>query len=244
METGVSTSNEPVFSTALLLEDETNLAVALKIALRRLGIACSHASTLKQARDLIAKGPKPEFLLLDRALPDGDGLELCGEMRRKGYEGAIMVLTATGETRERVMGLRTGADDYLPKPFSWEELEARVLALSRRFKMASPKGAVEKSADETPALWTLEQGRLRVQGPSGWVELTPLEYKLASRLIEAKGEILTREDLLKNVWGFKFLPKTRTVDHFMGRLRKHFERDPEQPKHFLTVRGAGYRFEA
>lgn len=239
---------EPAFETALLLEDEENLSVALKIALRRLGISCRHASTLEQARKLLAQGPKPEFLLLDRSVPDGDGLDLCREARAKGYNGAIMILTAQGETRERVSGLNVGADDYLPKPFSWDELEARVSALSRRCKSAVAASAKEapagKEAVAAQSLWTLDRGRLRVFGPNGWMELTPLEFKLASRLIDAKGTILTREDLLKNVWGFKFLPKTRTVDHFMGRLRKHFERDPEQPRHFLTVRGAGYRFEA
>ncbi|MGZ3707264.1 MAG: winged helix-turn-helix domain-containing protein, partial [Bdellovibrionota bacterium] len=77
----------------------------------------------------------------------------------------------------------------------------------------------------------------------GWVELTPLEFKLAARLILAGGAIVSRDDLLKDVWGFTLLPKTRTVDHFLGRMRKHFEADPENPRHFLTVRGAGYRFE-
>jgi DNA-binding response OmpR family regulator len=234
---------EPTFGTALLLEDEENLSVALKIALKRLGIACKHASTLEQARKVLAQGPKPEFLLLDRAVPDGDGLDLCREARADGYTGAIMILTAAGETGERVSGLNLGADDYLPKPFSWDELEARVFALSRRCRTAKEAPAAAPADLKAQALWTLDRGRLRVFGPNGWIELTPLEFKLASRLIDAKGTILTREDLLKNVWGFKFLPKTRTVDHFMGRLRKHFERDPEQPQHFLTVRGAGYRFE-
>ncbi|HUP56273.1 MAG TPA: response regulator transcription factor [Bdellovibrionota bacterium] len=234
-------NTEAVFSSALLLEDEANLSVALKIALKRLGISCRHASTLEQARKLIDEGPLPEFMLLDRALPDGDGLDLCSEMRDRGYSGAILILTAAGETRERVVGLRTGADDYLPKPFSWEELEARVISLGRRWK--TPASALQKPEPGDQPVWTLDRERLRVRGPVGWVELTPLEFKLASRLVDAQGKILTREDLLKNVWGFKFLPKTRTVDHFMGRLRKHFEADAEQPRHFLTVRGAGYRFE-
>lgn len=232
---------EPAFRSALLLEDEENLSVALKIAMKRLGISCKHASTLEQARKLLDQGSKPEFMLLDRAVPDGDGLDLCREARATGFQGAILILTAAGETRDRVTGLNCGADDYLPKPFSWDELEARVTALSRRCRsMAS----APSTPSPEPSIWTLDRGRLRVLGPSGWVGLTPLEFKLASRLVDAKGTILTREDLLKNVWGFKFLPKTRTVDHFMGRLRKHFEKDPEQPRHFLTVRGAGYRFEA
>src|SRR5262249_464480 len=93
-------------------------------------------------------------------------------------------------------------------------------------------------------LWSLDIDRLRILGPTGWITLTPLEFKLASKLISAKGTIITRDALLKDVWGFNFLPKTRTVDHFLGRLRKRFERNPEEPRHFITVRGAGYRFEA
>jgi DNA-binding response OmpR family regulator len=207
-----------------------------------MGIRCLHATTLEKARHLLSQGPKPEFLLLDRAVPDGDGIDLCREERESGYAGSILILTAAGATDDRVDGLKGGADDYLPKPFSWDELEARVEALSRRYRRKSDAAGATNEGQGAVA-WTLDHGRLRVLGPGGWVELTPLEFKLASRLVDAHGKILTREDLLKNVWGFKFLPKTRTVDHFMGRLRKHFERDPEQPVHFLTVRGAGYRFE-
>jgi DNA-binding response OmpR family regulator len=90
----------------------------------------------------------------------------------------------------------------------------------------------------------MEFERLRILGPKGWVELTPLEFKLANHLIAAEGAIVSREELLKEVWGFRFLPKTRTTDYFLGRLRKVFERNPDSPKHFLTVRGAGYRFSA
>ncbi len=147
--------------------------------------------------------------------------------------------------QDRVTGLTAGADDYLPKPFSWQELEARIRVLARRREgfSISQAGGANPEITKNP-LWLLDEGRLRVFGPRGWVMLTPLEFKLAARLIRAGGEIVTRDDLLKNVWGFTLLPKTRTVDHFLGRLRKLFEANPEQPRHFLTVRGAGYRFTA
>ena len=231
----------PPFESALLVEDEPSLATGLKIALRKIGIRAEHASNLEEARTRFEK-LRPDFILLDRMLPDGDGLDFCAQLRSQGYRGTILILTASAQISDRVAGLEGGADDYLPKPFSWEELSARIRALSRRrIFAAAPEPA---QAGAKPALWSLDEGRLRVLGPKGWAELTPLEFKLASKLIGARGAILTREDLLKDVWGFSLLPKTRTVDHFLGRLRKRFESDPESPRHFLTVRGAGYRFEA
>jgi len=224
------------FTTALLVEDERNLASALKIALQKLKIPTRHASTLREARRLL-KEQMSELIILDRSLPDGDGLELCRELRAQGTSSAILMLTAKGQISERVEGLREGADDYLPKPFAWEELSARIEALARR----AAQNPAPEIGSETP--WTLDEGRLRIRGPSGWVELTPLEFKLARHLMDAKGEIVSRDTLLKAVWGFTLLPKTRTVDHFLGRLRKLFERNPEEPAHFITVRGAGYRFQ-
>jgi two-component system alkaline phosphatase synthesis response regulator PhoP len=228
------------FPTVLLVEDELNLATTLKVALGKIGIETQHVTTIDAANKVL-KTFSPSLIVLDRTLPDGDGLTLCKAIRPT-YPGMILMLTARGEVNDRVSGLNAGADDYLPKPFSWAELEARISALYRR------RGQSEQSssAGET-VFWKIDSDRLRIlrpaNGGSEWVTLTPLEFKLASHLISAKGAIVTREDLLKDVWGFTLLPKTRTVDHFLGRLRKYFEENPEDPKHFLTVRGAGYRFE-
>lgn len=225
---------------ALLVEDEPQLAQAIKISLKRMGIPADHASTLAQARERMASGAQgmPELVLLDRRLPDGDGLDFCRWLREQGYDGSILVLTASGATEDRVLGLNAGADDYLPKPFAWDELAARVTALGRqrsRFKAAKPMAN---------ALWSADEGLLRIRGPKGWEQLTPLEFKLATKIMGAGGAIVTRDELLKDVWGFKWLPQTRTVDYFLGRLRKRFEENPTAPRHFLTVRGAGYRFVA
>ena len=224
------------YQSALLVEDEKHLAEALKIAIKKLGIHCSHAATLKDARILFKKN-EPELIILDRHLPDGDGIELCQSLREAGYSGTILMLTARGETVEKIRGLNAGADDYLAKPFAWEELNARIKALARRMPFATPP-------KKEQVLWARDEKRLRILGPSGWVELTPLEFKLATHLMSSEGDIVSREQLLKQVWGFTFLPKTRTVDHFLGRLRKHFEKDPDDPRHFITVRGAGYKFTA
>jgi DNA-binding response OmpR family regulator len=234
-----------MFRSVLLVEDEPALAATLRIALSRLEIpSIRHATTIKQAKRLLAE-ESAELVILDRNLPDGDGLQLCRFLRRERVPSVVLCLTAKGEIDDRVAGLDAGADDYLPKPFHWEELSARVRALARRYESKRGVGAAVKSeSGGKKALWSMENDRLRILGPKGWVELTPLEFKLANHLIAAAGAIVSREELLKEVWGFRFLPKTRTTDYFLGRLRKAFEKDPDHPRHFLTVRGAGYRFSA
>jgi two-component system alkaline phosphatase synthesis response regulator PhoP len=223
----------PFFRSALLVEDEVTFAKTLSLSLKKLGIASSHVTTLKAAEKFLKENEVPDLILLDRMLPDGEGLDLCRKLRAENYHGCILVLSAQGDSGERVTGLDSGADDYLPKPFSWEELGARLRALARR-----TQHPVKDSS-----LWAPDESHLRIRGPKGWVTLTQLEFKLTMHLIAMPGQIITREELLKDVWGFKWLPKTRTVDFFMGRLRKHFEADPNQPRHFITIRGAGYRFD-
>jgi DNA-binding response OmpR family regulator len=224
------------FQKVLLLEDDRNLSLALGVALKRLGLQFKSVSTVRKARDLV-ESEKPDLLLLDRMLPDGDGLELCSELRSRSYAGAILMLSAAGDLNSRVTGLNQGADDYLAKPFAWEELEARIRALGRRNLPAITAGGTGTVG------WKLDEARLRVCGDNGWVRLTPLEFKLIQHLVNAGGSIVSRQELLRHVWGFSLLPKTRTVDLFLSRLRKQLEKDAENPRHLLTVRGAGYRYE-
>src|SRR4051812_48086465 len=120
-----------IFRSALLVEDEPHLATALKVALKKLSIPVHHCFTLKEAITFFQTN-LPEFILLDRTLPDGDGLSLCSFLREQNYHGSILILTASSQIKDRVQGLDSGADDYLSKPFSWEELEARIRALARR----------------------------------------------------------------------------------------------------------------
>lgn len=222
-------------SRVLLIEDDANLAKALLASLKELQLEFSHVTRLEQAKTILRPALSDyHLILLDRTLPDGDGITLCSWLSKKRYKGAVIVLSARGTTEDRVEGLNLGADDYLPKPFSWDELAARIRALQRRLE--------GKSLAHKETLWTLDPERLQILGPKGWVRLTPLEFKLAERLIQSKGAIISRGELLQNVWGYRFLPETRTVDYFMGRLRKRFEKDPENPVHFLTVRGAGFEF--
>jgi two-component system alkaline phosphatase synthesis response regulator PhoP len=222
-------SNPLLLQKILLVEDEPHLRSTLEILLSPLTNQLDTATTLAEARKAVSDC-NYDLILLDRTLPDGDGATLCVELRRALNPTFICILSARGTVDDRVHGLNVGADDYLPKPFAWPELEARIKALSRR----TPREAVR--------VWEQDEGLLRIRGPDGWVQLTPLEYKLVTTLMRARGKIVTRDELLREVWGFSLLPKTRTVDQFLARVRRLFEPNPEFPQHFLTVRGAGYRF--
>lgn len=232
----------PAFRFALLVEDEVSLGLAMGEALKRIGIEFVLAQSLQDARNLFRQhGQNVDLVLLDRKLPDGEGVLFCEELRAKGFSGGVIILSAFGEIEDRVFGLERGADDYLPKPFSWQELEARLVALARRLSRA-PRDTGPTSLSPSN-LWEIKRDQQQVFGQKGWVKLTPIEFKFCEKLMTNPGRILTREELLKEVWGYQWLPKTRTVDFFLGRLRKILEIDPDNPKHFTTVRGVGVRFD-
>ena len=229
--------SESLFSKALVVEDEPLLASALLISLKKLGIDTLHVTTLEGAtKALDEQRDQFDLILLDRMLPDGDGIELVGEIRRQNYTGVILMLTAIGTTQDRVRGLEEGADDYLPKPFSWEELGARLKALSRR------RPIQPKTNQENSATWTLDLKTLSLKSKTATISLTSLEAKVMEKMMATPGEIVSREELLKDAWGFQWLPKTRTVDFCMSQIRKKIETDAENPRHIVTVRGAGYKW--
>ena len=226
----------------LLVEDEVHLAKTLRLALEKLDYKVDHATTLESARELLIKNHY-DLCLLDRMLPDGEGLSLCHEIKAASHAPMLMVLSAKGDVSDRIEGLDEGADDYLPKPFSYQELEARINALQRRYTKAKVLPFTPAQQKEENSIWSREKSNLRILGPKGWVQLTQLEYKLVTKFLDTPCETLSRDALLKDVWGFQWLPKTRTVDFFMSRIRKSFEVDVEKPQHFITVRGVGYRFD-
>lgn len=237
------------FKHVLLVEDEVRLASTLMLALKQLNLEAVHVTTLEEARAHLSNEslPKVELVLLDRMLPDGEGLELLPFLKAldtKSNSACVLILSARGETSDRIRGLEEGADDYLPKPFSLDELSARILALSRRYQKSKmlQKTSVEIESSDIK-VWATNPNSLQIMGPKGWVSVTQLEFKLLEKFFSHPNQALSRDDLLKDVWGFQWLPKTRTVDFFMSRLRKNFEADPENPAHFITVRGVGYRFE-
>jgi DNA-binding response OmpR family regulator len=221
--------------SVLLVEDEVVLAETILISIRKMGYDCDWAKNLREARQKL-KNSSPDFIVLDRNLPDGDGVEILNLPERK--HAMVLILSSKSSVEERVKGLQAGADDYLPKPFSFQELSARLQALERRQRVFYP-ATESKNENE---LWAMNRDQMTVLSPQGLVTLTPLEYKFLSYLIDRKNSIVSKDRLLKDVWGFSLLPKTRTVDYLITQLRKRIEGAPESPQHLLTVRGAGVKF--
>ena len=225
-------------SKILLVEDETVLADTLLLSMQKLGFQCIWVKTLKEARSELKKN-KFDLMVLDRNLPDGDGIELLRSPERKKI--LTLVLSAKAALSDRVKGLTEGADDYLPKPFSFQELAARLQALERRIPERE-NGAAEIPELKKITLWSLNVDTQSIFTAQGWMELTPLEFKFLSYLVVREGSIVSKDRLLRDVWGFSFLPKTRTVDYLVTQLRKRIEPNPEVPVHLLTIRGAGIKF--
>jgi len=180
---------------------------------------------------------RPELVLLDIMLPGMNGLDVCRELRRKGFEAPIIMLTARVEEVDRVVGLEIGADDYVTKPFGIRELLARIRVRLRRHAPTDQSeselhfGEVEVDFTKHEAL----RGGRRI-------DLTGKEFEVLRLLARHRGEIVTRDRLLEEVWGYESYPSTRTVDNHILRLRQKLEEDPSNPRHILSIYGEGYKF--
>ena len=225
----------------LLVEDEPSLARGLLFNLEAEGYAVTHAGSGEKALDAFNR-ESFSLLVLDLSLPGIDGLEVCRQIREKSPRLPILILTARSQERDRVKGLAAGADDYLTKPFSLDEFLLRIKGMLRRsgwYKEELPPGDLYAFGGNEVNLQ--EQ---TATTPRGEVSLTELEIKMLRIFFDREGEILSRAELLKLVWGMAPDTETRTLDNFIVRLRRYFEPDPANPVHFLTVRGRGYRFVA
>ena len=225
-------------ATILLVEDDMNLAFVTKDNLENKGYAVQHCIDGVSCFELFKK-EQFDLCLLDVMLPKVDGFAVAAELRRIGSAVPILLLTAKGGVEDRVTGLDAGADDYLAKPFSPQELLARVRALLRRVERAEV--AVDRVQLGSVEIDFVRQTARR---GSGTVRLTPKEFAMLRMLVEARGEVVTREQFLDVIWGYNAFPTTRTVDTHMAALRSKVEEDPAQPRHLLTVHGAGYRWAA
>jgi two-component system alkaline phosphatase synthesis response regulator PhoP len=227
-------------SRILVVEDNRDLAYGLRNNLEIEGYEVDVVSD--GASGLVAAQSRPpDLVILDLMLPGMDGFRVLRTLRQDGATTPVLILTAKGEEADKVRGLRLGADDYVTKPFGLLELLARVEALLRRARGPSPGPAprVERFGDVE--VDTSTRG-VRRHGRS--VDLAPKEYELLLALLRARGSVLSRLDLMREVWGYSAAVVTRTVDTHVAELRRKLEDDPASPRHILTVRKAGYRLQA
>jgi len=222
----------------LVIEDEPGLVLALTDRLGSVGYDVDCATDgeegLKRASET-----SYDVIILDIMLPKKDGFEVCRDLRRKGVTSAILMLTARDRTADKVVGLKLGADDYLTKPFESAELLARIEALLRRVPPAGSK---------TPDPYTFGDIEVKLRSAEVLrdgkrVKLSAREFKLLKHFIEHRGDVLSRNELLDAVWGYNFIPSTRTVDVHVAWLRQKLEPDQRDPRYIITVHGLGYRFE-
>lgn len=221
----------------LLVEDEPGLVRTLCDRLHSQGYAVETAGDGEAALEL-ATLTRFDLIILDLMLPGKNGLEVCRELRRRALTAPILMLTARGQVEDKVLGLKIGADDYLTKPFDIAELLARMEALLRR----AQAGPAAPAAVYQFGPLRVDFGRTEVLREGKRVILTAKEFLLLQYLIEHRGATLSREELLKKVWGYGGIPSTRTVDVHVAWLRQKLEVDPKQPQLIQTVHGLGYKF--
>ena len=219
----------------LLVEDDAGLALTLSDRLRSENYQVEVVHDGETALTIAGKQPF-DLILLDWMLPRRSGIDVCRDLRQRRIDTPILMLTARGQTVDKVVGLRLGADDYLTKPFEMPELLARVEALLRR---TNSREVVASEVWRFGAI-SVDRRRTRVTRNGELVDLAPREYKLLCYFLDHSDRTITREELLKEVWSYHFIPSTRTVDVHVGALRQKLEEDPKQPKFILTVQGQGY----
>ncbi len=220
----------------LVIEDDRELLEGLVDNLSLEGYKVISAGDGKKGLDL-ARKESPDLIILDLMLPKLSGEEICKILRQEENLTPIIMLTAKGEESDKVKGLRLGADDYLTKPFSLLELLARIEAVLRRVQ--KERIQIDKYQFEDI---TIDFTRLEAKKGSREIKLSSKEFSILKFLVSHQGEVIRRETLLREVWGYNVFPSTRTVDNFIAKLRKKIEKNPEKPKHILTVHGIGYKF--
>ncbi len=221
------------FLEVLVVEDDERIRRELLDALRAAGFHVDVCMRVQDAEHALARGY--DLILLDLGLPDGDGLDLCRTIRRRGQGVPVIILTARDTPEQRVRGLDVGADDYVVKPFHMPELLARIRTVLRRSGRSVGAGPI-RCGD----LWADPDSRTAGQGDSS-LELTPREFDLLVFLLQHPGRAWTRDQLLDRVWGPSFAGETRTVDSHVRKLRSRIEQDPSDPRYIETVWGVGYR---
>src|SRR5580692_7046465 len=224
--------------TILLIEDEPNIVMGLRDALEFEGFRVVSAARGKDGVSLW-KAEGPDAIILDLMLPDMNGYAVCEEIRRTSPVVPIIMLTARSQESDKIRGLDSGADDYVTKPFSVNELIARIRAIFRR---AARGGGVPDVLDIGEAQINFAAHALTLRGETH--PLSFYEVELIRLLAERSGHPVSREEILSKIWGLDAAPSNRTVDNFIVKLRKKIEKHPDKPKHILTVYGFGYKLAA
>ncbi|MEE3227886.1 MAG: response regulator transcription factor [Chloroflexota bacterium] len=223
--------------TILIVEDDDTVREALSAGLESEGyeviLSDNGLDGLKQAKE-----EGPDLILLDLMLPEMDGLSVCRALRRNS-DVPIIMLTARGTEMDKIVGLETGADDYVVKPFSLGELLARIRSLLRRIRNDKQETQMQLTSGNI----SLDLTSRRVSKDDAEVHLTQKEFNLLAELMRNKGAVLSRDLLLEKVWGYSYVGNTHTVDVHIRWLREKIEVDPSKPVRIVTVRGVGYRFE-
>ena len=221
----------------LIIEDDRAIALGLRLNLRKVG----HEVRLAQDGDTglrLALESDVDLIVLDVMLPNRNGYEVLKELRRVKSNASVLMLTAKGMESDKILGLKLGADDYLSKPFGLGELLARVEALLRRRPPPPDKHTVIRFGQVV-----VDLDRQTVARDGATVEVSPQEFRVLRLFLTSSGRALSRDDILARCWGAEYEGTPRTVDNFVRSLRVKLEVNAEEPRHFLTVRGHGYRFE-
>ncbi|MHA3224504.1 response regulator transcription factor [Globicatella sulfidifaciens] len=247
----------------LVVDDESSIVTLLQYTLENAGYEVDVALDGKTAYQMI-KSEKYDFIVLDVMLPQMSGMDVCRRVRQKGIQIPILMLTARADEYDKIIGLELGADDYMTKPFSPNEVLARIKAILRRSSVSNyrvddeieeseveevrmtPDNSVpipENDNQKTYGDLTILTDRFEVWVRGEQIEITPKEYELLVYMTDRQGRTLSREQLLTQVWQFDYLGETRIVDVHISNLREKIERNNKNPEYIITVRGFGYRFE-
>ena len=221
----------------LIVEDEPAMQMGLKDNFEFEGYQVFVAGDGETGQQM-ALDEKPDLVILDIMLPKKSGFDVCRDLRQQGFEAPIIMLTARGQETDKVVGLELGADDYLTKPFSVRELLARVKAVLRRTNSA----AKQSPHTQTVGLVAFDFDHYTAKRNGEDLKMTHKEFEIIKYFLAHIGEVISRSQLLDDVWGYDAMPTSRTVDNHILKLRQKIEPDPENPRHILTVHGLGYKY--
>lgn len=231
-------SNAP---SVLVVEDDPSIADLVEIHLKDLAFQVEKTASGRTGLEK-AKTGAYDLLILDLMLPDGNGMDICRQLRMEKVKIPIIMLTAKSEEIDKVLGLEIGADDYITKPFSVREFTARVKAVLRRYQINAQPAEAETEAIQSFNGLSINREKRVVLKEDKRVDLTPKEFELLALLAKRPGRSYSREELLNLVWGYQYEGYEHTVNSHINRLRMKIEPDPSKPTYILTTWGVGYRF--